>query len=99
MKDPAPQIIASGVVNKSQCRLYNQSYYGEYLRQLAVRSGGNIGFSLLTNKRVQPRKDSTICHDLLSCIYSPTFEDFSTLCHENNKYLLELKENLLIMRD
>ena len=87
------------MVNKFQCRLYNQSYYGEYVRQLAVRGGGRIGFSPLTNKRVQPRKDSTICHDLLSLNYSPTFEDFSTLCHENNKYLLELKENLLIMRD
>ena len=99
MKDPDPQIIASGVVNKFQCGLYNQSYYGVYVRQLAVRTGGRIGFSPLTNKRVQPRKDSTICHHLLSCNYSSTFEDFSALCHENNKYLSELDKSLLTMRD
>ena len=99
MKDPAPQILTSGVVNKFQCRLCNQSYYREYVRHLAVRSGGHIGFSPLTNKRVQPRKDSTICHHLLSCNYSSTFEDFSVLCHENNKYLLELNKGLLTMRD
>ena len=55
--------------------------------------------SLLTNKRVPPRKDNAVCHHLLNCNYSLTYEDFSVLCHENKKYLLELKENVLIMRD
>ena len=32
-------------------------------------------------------------------IYYAAFEDFSVLRHENKKYLLELKESLLIMRD
>ena len=35
-----------------------------------------------------------VCHHLLNCSYSATFEDFSVLCHENKKYLLELKESL-----
>ena len=74
-------------------------YYGECVRHLAVRSGEHIGISPLTSKRVQPRKDSAVCHHLLNCNYSPTFEDFSVLCHDNKKYLLELKESLLIMRD
>ena len=76
-----------------------QNYYGECVRHLAVRSGEPIGISPLTNKRVQPRKDSDVCHHFLNYNYSPTFEDFSILCHENKKYLLELKESLLIMRD
>ena len=76
-----------------------ESYYGECVRHLAVRSCEHISISLLTNKRVQPRKDSVVCHHLLNCNYSPTFEYFSVLSHENKKYLLELKENLLIMRD
>ena len=54
-------------------------------------------FSHLTSKRVQSRKDSAVCHYLLNCNYSPTF-DLRVLCHENTKYLLELKENLLIIR-
>ena len=64
-----------------------------------VRNGEHIGISPLTNKRVQPRKDIAIYHHLLNYNYSATFEDFSVLCHENKKYLLELKESLLIMRD
>ena len=46
---------------------------------LDVRSGKHIGILPLTNKRVQPRKDVAVCHHLLNCNYSPTFEDFSVL--------------------
>ena len=99
LKDSVPKILTSGVVYKFQCGLCNKSYYRECVRHLAVRSGEHTGISPLTNKRVQPRKDSAVCHRLLNCSYSPTFEDFSDRCHENNKYLLELKESLLIMRD
>ena len=87
------------MVYKFQCGLCNESYYGKCFRHLAVRSGEHIGILLLTNKSVQPRKDSAACHYLLNCNYSPTFEDFSVLCHENKKYLLEMKKNLLVMRD
>ena len=58
-------------------------------------SGEHIGISPLTNKRVKPRKDSAVCHHLLNCNYSPTFEDFSVLHRVNKKYLLELKEGFL----
>ena len=98
-KDLVSQILTSSVVYKFQCGLCNESYYGECVRHLAVRSGKHIGISPLANKRVQPRKDSAVCHHLSNCNYSPTFEDFSILCHENKSYLLELKESLLIMRD
>ena len=84
---------------KFQCGLCNESYYGECVRHLTVKSGEHIGISNLTNNRVQTRNDNAVCHHLLICNYSPTFEDFSILNHENKKYLLELKENLLIMRD
>ena len=49
----------------------------------AVRSGEHIGILTLTNKWVQPRKDSHACHYFLNCNNSPTFEDFSLVCHEN----------------
>ena len=77
-----------------QCGLYNESDYGECIRHLAVRSGEDIGISCLTNKRVQGRKDIAVFHHLLDCIYSPTFGEFSVLCHENKKYLLEQRESL-----
>ena len=73
------------MVYKFQCGLCNESYYGECVRNLAVKSDEYIGVSPLTNKRVQRRrKDSAACH-LLNCNDSPTFEDFSVLCHENRK--------------
>ena len=98
-KDPVLQFLASGMVYKLQCGLCNEFYYGECVRRLAVRSGENIGISPLTNRMVQPRKESAVCRHLLNCNYSPTFKDFSVLCHENKKYRLKLKESLFIMRD
>ena len=95
-KYPVPQMLTSGVVYKFQCGLCNESYYRECVRHLAVSSGEHIAISPLTNKRIQPRKDSAVYHH---CYYSLAFEDFSILCHENKKYLSELKENLLMMRD
>ena len=65
-------------------------YYGKCVRHLALIRGEHIGISPLTNKREQPRKYSAFCHHLLNCNYSSTFQDFSVLCHENKKYLLEL---------
>ena len=98
-KDPTSLIFTSGVVYKFQSGLCNESYYGECVRHLDVRSGEHSGISPLTNKRVQPRKDSAVCHRLLNCKYIHNFEDFSVLYHENKKYLLELKESLLIRTD
>ena len=61
--------------------------------------GKDIGISPFIKKKVQPRKDSPGYHHLLNCNFSLTFEDFIVLFHENKKYLLELKESLLIMRE
>ena len=87
------------MVYKLQYGLCIEPYYRVCVRYLAVRSGKHTGISTLTNKRVQPRKNSGVYHHLLNCNYSPTFEDFSVLCRENKKYLLESKESLLIMID
>ena len=62
VKDHVPRILTSGVVYKFQCGLWYESYNGECVRHLAERSDEHIGISLLTNKRVQPRKDSAVCH-------------------------------------
>ena len=93
-KVPVPQILRSGLVYKFQCEFCNESYNGECIRYLAIRSGDHIGISPLTNKKVQPKKNNVVCHHLLNCNYSTTF-----LCHENKKYTLELKERLFIVRD
>ena len=90
-KDPIPKDLTSGVVYKFQCGLCNESYYGESIRHLDIRSGEYIGVSPLTGKKVKPSNNSAIC--------GPSFDNFSVLAYENKKYLLEIKESLLIMRD
>ena len=98
-KDPIPKDLISGAVYKFQCGLCNESYYGESIRHLDIRSGEHIGVSPLTGKKVKPSNKRTICDHLLHCNFLPSFDNFSVLAHESKKYLLEIKESLLIMRD
>ena len=94
-----PKDLISGAVYKFQCGLYNESYYGGSNRQLDIRSGEHIGVSPLIGKKVKPSNNSAVCDHLLDCNFLPSFDNFSILAHENKKYLLEIKESLLIMRD
>ena len=97
-KGPIPKDLISGVVYKFQCGLCNESYYGESIRHLDIRSGEH-SVSPLTGKKVKSSNNSAICDYLLHCNFLPSFDNFSVLAHENKKYLLEIKESLLIMRD
>ena len=54
--------------------------------------------STLTKKQVKS-KNSSVADHLLLCNHSASYDDFSNLTQENKKFLLELKESLLIMRD
>ena len=63
-----------------------------------VRIGEHIRISPLTKKKVKP-KGSAVSSHLLFWNHSPSFENFSALTKEHKKFLLELKENLLIMID
>ena len=97
-KDPIPKDLISGVVYKFQCGVCNDSYYGESVRHLDIKSGECIGASPFTVRKVKPSNNSAICDHLLHCNFLPSFDNFSVLAHENKKYLLEIKESLLIMR-
>ena len=68
------------------------------MRHLNVRINEHISISPLTKKHVQPKKRSTADH-ILFCNHSASYEDFSILRRDNKKFLLQLKENLLIKRD
>ena len=57
-----------------------------------------ISIPLPTKKQVVP-KSSSVADHLLFCNYSASYDDFSILTRENKRFLLELKESLLIMRD
>ena len=72
--------------------------YGECVRHLNVRINEHTGTSPLIKKQVKP-KSSSIANHLLFCNHSASYDNFSILKRENKKFLLELKRNLLIMRD
>ena len=94
-----PFDLVSGVVYKYTCGRCNSTYYGETYRHLKVRSGEHIGISPLTFKKTKPSKESAIRDHLLNCNNIPSFEEFTILANGNNKFVLEIKESLLIKRD
>ena len=81
---------------KFQCGRCNASYYGEIDRHLKVRSGEHTSISPLTFKKVKPSAGSSIRDHLPFCNHDPSFEDFTILAQGTNKFLLEIKESLLI---
>ena len=55
--------------------------------------------SHLTGKKVKPIKNSAVRDHFLNFNNLSSFYNFSILAHENKKFLLEIKESLLIVRD
>ena len=98
-RDPMPKDVIISGVYKFQCGLCNESYYGDSIRHLDVRSGEYIGLSPLTEKEVKPSHNSAVCDHLLRCNFLSSFDNFSILAHENKIYILEIKESLLLRRD
>ena len=74
-------------------------YYREADRHLKVRSREHVGISHLTFKKTKPSKESLIRDHLLNCNNIASFEEFTILTKENNKFVLEIKETLLIKRN
>ena len=63
-----------------------------------IKHKGSAVSDNLFKKKIK-HKGSAVSGNLLLCNHSPSFEDFSVLTKENRKFVLELKESLLIMRD
>ena len=91
--------LVSRVVYEYTCGRCNSSYYDETERHLKVRSGEHIRIFTLTFKKTKPSKESSIRDHLLECDNNSSFDDFTILAHGNKKYLLEIKESILIKRD
>ena len=81
------------------CGRCNSTYYGEMDMHLKVRSGEHIGMSPLTFKKTKPSTESAIRDRLLNCNNIPSFEEFTLLANGNNKFVLEITESLVIIRD
>ena len=61
----------SGVVYKFQYRLWYETYYGENVRHVDLRSGEHIDVSTFTGKEVKQLNNSAVCDHLLHCNFYP----------------------------
>ena len=95
-KDCVPCDLVASVVYENIYGRCNSSYYVGTEKHLKVRSGEHIGISPLTFKKMKPSKESLIRDHHLQCDNNPSFDEFTILVHGNRKYLLEIKERLLI---
>ena len=66
---------------------------------MKIRSGEHIAILPLTFRKVKPSKDSAIRDRLLNCNNSHSFDELTILAYGHHKYILEIKESLLIKRD
>ena len=100
-EDKLSKMLLSGLVYKYKCRGCNATDYGKTKRHFKVRICEHLGISDLTEKKVkiENNKLTAIQEHLLSCNYSPSFEDFSILIRENNDFKLKIMESLLIASD
>ena len=98
-KDRLPFDLLPEVVHKYTCGKCNSCYDGETDRHLKVRSGEHIGISPVTFRKVKPSKESAIRDYLLNCNNIPSFDEFTIMAYGHHKYILEIKESLLIKRD
>ena len=63
-----------------------------------VKIGEYVGILPLTKKQVDPN-NSCVADHLLFCNHSTSYDDSNILRRENKRFILELKESLLAMRD
>ena len=98
-KDRLPYDLMSCVAYKFQCGRCNASYYAETDRHLKISSREHIDISPLSFKKVKPSAESSIRDHLPFCNHDPSFDDFTILAQGTKRFLLEIKESLLIKRD
>ena len=89
----------SGVAYKYTCGRCDSSNYGETDRHLKVRYSEHINTSPLPFTKVKPSKQSAIRDHLLNCNSLPSFDEFTILVYGHHKYILKIKETLLIKLD
>ena len=98
-KDRVPYDLVPRLIYEYTCGRCDSSYYAETEGHLRDRSGEHIGILPLTFKKTKPFKGSSIRDHLLQCDNNLSFDEFTILVQGNKKYLLEIKESLLMKQD
>ena len=83
--------MRSHLVYKYTCSCCNTTYCGESERNFFVRASEHLGMTHLSGKRVKNLKKSAIFDQILLKDHDASFEDFTILLKENNKFKLHLK--------
>ena len=76
---------------KFTCSCCNAAYYEESERQFFVRVSEHHGMTTLNGERVKNPKKSTIFEYIPLKDHDASYEDFTILLKENNKFKLHLK--------
>ena len=80
------------------CICFSTTFYRESERIFFVRASACLDKTHLAGKKVENPKSVVIGYILLKS-YEASFEQFTILLKESNKFNLHLKESLLIKRD
>ena len=94
-----PKEISSHLVYKFKCNCCYATYYGQSEIHFFLRASEHLGMTPLTGKRVKKPKNSAISDHILLNGHDVSFEDFTILLTENNRFKLHLKETILIKCD
>ena len=81
------------------CSCCTVIYYGQPERHFFIRASEHLEMTPLSGKQVKNPKKSVIFDHFLLNGHGTSFEDFTILLKENNRFKLHLKESLLIKRD
>ena len=99
LKDSVHQTLQSNLIYKFSCGSCTASYIGKTYRHFKVRVSEHQGVSPRTGKPVKGTLSTSVRDHMLVCDHKVVHEDFKFLGNESDRYLLELKECLVIKRD
>ena len=98
-KGSVDETLRSNLIYKFSCGSCTASYIGKTYRHFKVRVSEYQGVSSRTGKPVKGILSTSVRDHMLVCDHKVVHEDFKFLDNESNRYLLELKESLIIKRD
>jgi hypothetical protein len=95
-KDVFPKSLISGVVYEYKCPRCNSRYIGSTYRYFEKRLEEHLHVSALTGKPLRGIQIWAPMDHSRKCEVMNTRDNFSIVCKEPNRYLLRIKENLII---
>ena len=96
-KDKLPKSLLSGVIYQFTCAKCNLSYIGCTKRYWEQRLEEHTHVSALTGKPLNGKQIfAPMQHVRCGCHVKVSREDFKIIGHEKDRYLLQLKESIII---